>query len=721
MNLVNLLGHKTKTPEPEYFLAVEIHESLIKTALWEIEAGAPQVLSVGSYESWADEESLINGVDASLEQATKTIKAQPRRVIFGLPDSWMDGLKIHTTKTKLLTRLIKELGLEPIGMVAINQAIAHYLRKCEGMPPTSILLEIYTSKIAVSYIYLGEVKATEEVAKSGDLARDVEEGLTRIELENYPARFILTNGGALEDESQQITAYPWQERLPFKHLPKVEVLPVDFSIRAVALTGGTEAVQYLGVEIKEDEISEATNLIVPEETPATMAELGFSYEESPAPSSFSQIVPEITPPIAFSDEEGSNPDYIEPEYAIPQEQVDHDIPQKKAITLKLPTLPKISFPHFSKNRFSWLPLLLIPIFLGLGIAAYLFFGESLITIHFTPQKLNRDLKIAIADTPQSDLPTLIATKKSITGSAHESIPTTGTANVGEKATGTITIANKTPAPIVLKAGTVILNDTGKYSFVLQSAVTVASASSDPIDPISGKATGVQITAIKIGAEYNLLKGAIFSVDNFSKTVTAAVSETDFTGGTSRTVNAVSKIDQDKLLAVATEKIKSQIQAGTQAQDPNSKSLPLSDFQFTKKQFDHGIGEEATTLSLDLSGSVETLNYSQDSLYSLVSGQLKDQIYTGSYITPGSTTVSLNNPVKSGSAYQATATVDASIYPTIDEARLIDYIKGQPTSSIRHFFEPIQGFVDASIKISPPLPLITKILPLRNIKFQLVAQ
>ncbi len=284
MNLVNLFGNKTKSPEPEYFLAVEIHESLIKTALWEIQNAQPEVVSVGSYESWTDEESLINGVDASLEQATKVIKGQPRRVIFGLPDSWMDGLKIHSTKTKLITHLIKELGLEPIGMVAINQAIAHYLKKREGMPPTSILLEIYTSKIAVSYIYLGEVKATEEVAKSGDLAHDVEEGLTRIELENYPARFILTNGGALEEESQQITAYPWQERLPFKHLPKVEVLPVDFSVKAVALTGGTEAVQYLGMEIKDDQTAvEETNLLIPEESPATMEELGFSYEETSAP------------------------------------------------------------------------------------------------------------------------------------------------------------------------------------------------------------------------------------------------------------------------------------------------------------------------------------------------------------------------------------------------------------------------------------------------------
>ena len=55
--------------------------------------------------------------------------------------------------------------------------------------------------------------------------------------------------------------------------------------------------------------------------------------------------------------------------------------------------------------------------------------------------------------------------------------------------------------------------------------------------------------MKIGAEYNLLKGTVFSVGDYLKSVAAAVSEADFAGGTSRTVNAVSKDDQDKLLSI----------------------------------------------------------------------------------------------------------------------------------------------------------------------------
>ncbi len=228
-----------------------------------------------------------------------------------------------------------------------------------------------------------------------------------------------------------------------------------------------------------------------------------------------------------------------------------------------------------------------------------------------------------------------------------------------------------------------------------------------------------MTATKIGAEYNLAKNAIFTVDSFSQSVSSAIAEVDFTGGTSRTVNAVSKADQDKLLALAADKIKAQVQTEIQTQTPGFRSLPLSDFQFTKKTYDHNISEESTTLTLDLSGSLDTLIYSEDNLYNLVAGELKNQIPAGSYTTKESTVINVGSPTKVGDSYQTTISVNASLYPSVDEERLIGYIKGKPTSSLRHFFEPIQGFTSADVKVSPPIPLLTQILPLRNIRFQLV--
>lgn len=728
VNLVNLFGNKSKTIEPEYFLAIEIHESLIKTALWEILGGQPEIVNIGSFESWTDEESLINGVDSSLDQAIKVIKSQPKRVIFGLPDSWMELDKIHSSKTKLVTHLCKELGLDPIGVVTTNRAIAHFLKKKEGMPPTVILLEVYVSKVAVSYVYLGEVKKTEEVARSGDLAHDVEEGLTRMDLPNYPARFILTNGGGLEEESQQITAFPWTDRLPFKHIPKVEVLPIDFSIKSIALTGGVEAVQFLGMEVTEESVPEKnpsedsidSNLVMPVEEPPSLEELGFSYEETAAPL----VVPTAPPmpQILSGDDRDSELVVDEPEYAFSDERISH--PEKPRLAVKLPPIPKFSLPSlpkFSNMRPSWLSLLILPGILVLGFAAYLFFGQAHIAVRFNPVKINKQLNIAISENARSDMPTLIATKKVFSGSAQESVPTTGTATVGDKATGTVTIFNRTPAPIVLKSGTTIGSENGKYNYSIAETITIASKSADLISgsEVFGKQSGITVTATRIGAEYNLTKSSTFTVDNYSKTVAYAVADNDFTGGTSRTVNAVSKADQDKVLGIATEKIKTQVKTDQSTQTPGYQVLPLADIEFVKKQFDHNLNEEATTIGLNLEGSLNALVYSEDSLYTLVQEQLKNDIPSGSYLTKESSVIKVENPTLVNGQYEAKVTVEASLYPQIDEVKMISYLRGKPASKGKTLLQTIPGYTSADVRIYPPVPLISKILPLNNIKLELV--
>lgn len=718
MNLVNLFGNKSKTLEPDYFLAIEIHESLIKTALWEVSSGVPAMTNVGSFESWADEDSLINGVDASLEQAVKVISSEPRKVIFGLPDSWIEDGKIHPSKTKLVSRLVKELGLNPIGMVPINSAIAHYMKKLEGIPPTAILLEIYTTKVVVSIIEKGEITSSEEAARSDDLAQDVEEGLTVIGKEKLPARFILTNGGALEEEEQRITSHPWQERLPFQHMPKVEVLPIDFSVKAIALTGGTEAVQYLTGQIKEENHEEnlpqeETNIYVPEESPASINELGFSYEESQAPSSVPKAEPEPEPEIVST----------EPQYAIPQEEAPvrlNMIPRQK---LSLPKLPKFKFPNLSGKKIPWFYFLIIPILLIASYVIYLFTGQATILIAFNPQKITDQFSIAISESSVSGTPTLLATKKTISGSTKEQIATTGDTTVGDKATGTITIANRSIVPIILKAGVSIVSENGKYTYTIIDATTVASKSADPLtfQETYGKATGVKIQAVKIGADYNLPKNSTFSVDNYSRNVAYAVADNDFTGGTSRAVRAVSKADQDKLLQMASDKIKSQIEGSSKEQTPGYKSLALSEFAYTKKIFDKNVGEEAAVLNLDLEGSLDTLVYSEDSLFLLASSQLAPKIPVGSEIFPGNTSIKLETPTKKETHYEAKVDIETSLFPIIDEEKLKNIIKGKKVSSIRPFFATIQGFDHITVQLTPKIPIFTNYIPLKNIKFELTVK
>lgn len=745
MNLINLFGNKKKEEAAEYFLAVEIHESLIKSVSWKIVNGEPEIVRIGSFEMWTDEESLLNGVDASITEAARDISPAPHRVIFGLPDSWLGETGIHPTKKRLISRIVEELNLKAVGVVPTTQAITHFLKKKEGIPPTAILLEIFSTKVVVSVIRLGKVEHTEEVGSSGDLARDVEEGLARMEIDRLPARFLLTDGGSLEDEQQQILSYPWQEKLPFVHMPKVEVLPIDFSINSIALSGGVEAAQHIGVEVHQVEesagevepapittteesthVEEISNISIPEQKPSiSLSELGFSYEETSPPES---IVNQNTENVSSVEEPSSpiinhlaieNQVDTSAEYAVPDEIVSR--PPKKKITLPKIQLPKISLPGKKLPLFI---LIFIPLAISGVSAFYFFLGSAKIIIHLQPQKYTENLDLAIALSPQGDTPTLIAEKKTVTGTASDSLPTTGEATVGDKASGNITIFNRSVAPISLKKGSLVQSDSGGYAFVLADAITIASKSADLLSgsEVFGKKEGVAVSASKIGAEQNLSKNSTFTVDNYSKTVLYAVSESDFSGGTSRTVRAVSKADQDKLLQIVTDKIKAQTQTEIANQDSNSGTIVLSDLTFSSKKFDFGVGEEATSLNLSLSGSVDLLVYSKSNLFNLVSEKLKANLPVGTTLQESSTSIDLNDPVKtSDSVYTVKASVSAGLIPEIDTARLTDLIKGKTRSSVSTLLQTIPGYVSAEALTSPMMPILgNTFIPLNKISFEIIA-
>ena len=157
-----------------------------------------------------------------------------------------------------------------------------------------------------------------------------------------------------------------------------------------------------------------------------------------------------------------------------------------------------------------------------------------------------------------------------------------------------------------------------------------------------------------------------------------------------------------------------------ATTPGKKTIPLTDLQITKKTFDKNIGEESTTLNLDLEGTLDTFVYTEQDLFSLVDVELKNKLPSGSTLKPNSTTIKVESLQKKEGEYQANITVTASLFPVFDEEKLKQVVKGKSKDKIRPFLDPIKGFTGADIKITPPIPLLTNYLPLRNIEFELIA-
>lgn len=673
-------------------MAVEIHESMIKSAVWQVENEIPSIVALGSYELWDSEDSLINGVDASLTEAIRGLDTKPDRVIFGLPDSWLAQNRIHPTKQKLVKRLISELDLKAIGMVTITEAIVSHLKTQEGVPPTAILLEIYPSKVIVSLVNLGEIQAQEEVGRSDDLARDVEEGLARFEAEKLPARFILTNGGDLENEEQQIIGYSWTEKLPFIHLPKVQVLPIDFSIRAIALSGGSEAAKSIGLEI------------TPQDEPQTQA-------EEKSASVVESITSDLTS-IGFSlDGEVSQVEEVEDKTLIEPE------PKPKVNLLsKLPhfAIPSFKLPHFSLPPIKLgalgiiLPILAFVLLVGGLIAYYFFFGKVKVVMSITPVRVSQTIDVSIGTGTKDNFLSVIATKKTLSAKASDSLPTTGDALVGDKATGKVIVY--TTKAINLKAGTKITAPDGQ-TFTLDTAVSVASGSADPASPAT---VGVSVLATKIGADSNLEKGTKLTAEGHQKSDVVAVVDAAFTGGSSRTVKAVSKADQDKLLTQVSDKIKASIDDQLKAADPDNRSLVVGSLKYTTKTFDHTIGQEANNLNLELAADMDVLVYSRKQMLSQIEKKILASADLGLVLDSDQTQVSFTDPTPiDANTFATKANVQAVLFPKINEAEFTKVVKGKSVNALKNILQTTPGYQSALVYVSPNLPLLNQFLPLNS--------
>lgn len=720
MDLKKIFSAKQKEDSPKTYLAVEIHESLIKSAAWKINSqNKPEISSLGSFEMWDSQESLINGIDASLTSAVKDIEEQPDEIIFGLPESWLDGDKIHSSKTVLIKEIIKELALKPLGMVTVTQAIIHHLKNSEGVPPTAILLEIYPTKITTTVVKLGQIKASEEVGRSGDIAKDVEEALVRMGIDQFPSRFLLTNGSNLENEQQQLLSHSWSEKLSFLHLPKVEILPIDFSIQSVALTGGAEAVKSLGMDVNFSKkgpepttSSQQKNDFKKDIDRQSLKGLGFDIEKpetsndkSPVNTQTTEAKTESKPPVS----ETASPSTLQE-----TDKDDNDTKQKitpPLILNKIKSIIERITPKLNKqkNKFVY-PLLFMTVILAATIG-YMFLGKAQITLTLPSQKIETIKDITLSSTTKEN--TLSIQIKDLSSQTSQSTSTTGEAVVGDKATGKITIYNRTYEPLTLTAGTEVSLEDQNLSFLLDSEVTVASKSSDLINGEEkfGKSTGVQVTASHIGSEYNITQGSDLNVEKYSRTVTYAVAEENFNGGSSRTVKAVSEEDKENLLNSAVDEVQKDLQFQIGQQDKDLRAIILGEINIEQEKFDKEVGEEAEDVSLDLTATTQVAIYSKNELTNYLNQNLEGDITEGSILVAEETNFEFSQPEKvSDNEYRSQVSIDGVLTTEINEEDLIKQITAKPVGKVQEKLKQTTNFVSATILIKPNIPLLKTFLP-----------
>ena len=738
MELKNLLTKlKNKQEKSEHFFALEIDHDSVKSAVWTVIAGQTKISKIGTVESWdgTKPKNLLTAVDKSISSASENIEPEPTGVIFGLPESWTNQANISSDKKKYLKNICQQLELKPLGFVITSTALTQYLKIQEGTPPTAIFLQIESGELNLILVKLGKIIGSELVGRSEDLGADVEEGLSRFKkIDTLPARMILFDGQLdFEEAKQQLISYDWQERLPFIHFPKVEILSSDISIKAIALAGGSEVAKSLGFEIKSP-------LKQPSSTPShrskkpeseiaikptvarslTAADSGFilnqdivdRLEPKPSPSQLKSKSTASTSSTAKSESQSKTP---------PTSSFIFNLTNIiKRIINKL-------FSHFqllfrNKNKRFKHPLVLVSLgFSSLFLILFLlywFLPKATVILYFEPKTIYQDLELTVD--PQAtdiNLEKAIIPGKTFNISVEDekTIPTTGITLVGEPAKGSISVFNKTSSTKTFVGGTVLIGP-NNLVFVLDEDTTVASSSSTVdenfIETITPGRTQASITAKSIGPEGNLAGNSQLSFQQYAASDFSAKTDAGLSGGTAREVKAVSEQDQNHLLQILANEL--QLKAQEQLQLQMNSDIALVEInvqeQLTSKQFNHNLDEEADNLTLRAKLEYPALGYHQKDLSLLLQQLTKEKIPQEFQLSDTGEIDMEPAQIKKNNAATIQISYTAYFVPKLDFVEIKENLAGRYPATTQKYLGSLPSFIRADIAIVPNLPVKLKTLP-----------
>ena len=713
----------------DFFWAIVLEPGLIQAAIWTINEDKAQVVSISNPVSWTDDEELINACDASLSSAVQNFPdniGEPSKTVFGVSGKWVENGEIKEEYIGRIKKICSELSLEPSGFVVLSEAIAHLVKSEEGSPLSAIVIATREENIEVSLFKLGNLIGTTTVARSVSIPDDVIEGLTRFGLnDSYPSRFLIYDGkeGELEEIKQNLLSYDWDkgEKIKFLHTPKIEIVSPERKITATALAGASEISNINKIEtIKKDgeEISsEIENVSVPNNT-IKPEDLGFVVGEDIEKEK--EVIPQKKDIVETTQlKETILPSSIEKKSNVFDKAFKALLGFKNVFN-KVPK-QKVKFNKGNKNLLYGGIIFVIT--LMVGFILWWLLPKAVVTIYVSPKKLEEKIKLTLDTGGSSNNFSegiLSGQILEVTEEGEKTTSTTGTKTIGEKAKGTVKIQNGTSNSIRLAAGTVLLSS-GDLQFTLDNSASVSGA----ISPSLPGESNVDVSASNIGADYNLVKNEVFKVSNYPKSDVDAISLSDFSGGSSRQISAVSEDDQKNLL----KDLKSELSENAKN---NLKNKIGEDLYFiensliatdSSKIFSNKVGDEALNLKLNLGIISKGVAVKENDFFDFINDSLKDQIPSGYVLRSDQIKVQFDLLEVIKDKYSFDVIVEVNLLPQIRIDEIKEKIKGRGEKVVEKYLETVPGFIRAEIKFDLRLPGKLKTLPhlSKNINIDLATE
>ncbi len=712
MNLKDFLSTRDKPQELYWSLVIE--KGWVQCGIWYIGEAAAEVVTVSPPAAWEVEDELVGACDAALSSAVAKLPenyVEPNKTVFGVASSWVKGGEIQDEYLAKIKKVCTDLSLTPVGFVVLPEAIAHLFKSEDGTPLSAVVVGLGTEELEVSVFKLGNLVGTTNVARSVSLTDDVTEGLSRFEgAAPLPSRIVVYDGkgGELEEAKEELMKADWDGKgegaaynVKFLHTPKAEILTSDRKVLATSLAGAAEIGNISKVSAQDIPAEKEENLPPREEienvelpTDNTTAEdLGFAVEEDVSQKAKPVMAQKQVPlPTNLPQEKISSQGQ---KLGAGVKNLFHGFSSKIRIQS-----PKPSFTAGGKPLY-FIVVLIILFIIG-GLSYLWFVPKASVTIFVAPKTYQEQISLAFntAGTFDEARALIPGTAISSTASGDKTKSTTGTKLVGDKATGSVQIANGNGSPIHLAAGTVLTSSAG-----LKFATNTEASVSGQLIPGSPGTSTLSVTAMDIGAQYNLAKGEVFKVGVFDKSQVAATSQADFSGGSSQQIAAVSAEDQKNLEADLKTELSGKVMedlADKVGQDQVFVN-DLSALTITSETFDHKVGDVADTLKLSLSVTASGIAADKGKLLQYATDSLKSKIPQGFALRSSQITFKFIFSGTKDDNLVYNTDVGANFLPVVNTDELTDKISGKSVPVVESYLTNVPGYSRAEVKLKPNLP------------------
>lgn len=711
-----------KKEEKEYFLALEIKSQEVKAAVWQKDEEKISLINLGAANFEGDWEEVVKAADEAIIEASGAVSQEKiEKVILGLPQDWTVENKITTSRLNDLKKLCAQLSLKPLGFVVIPEAIVNYLRQLEGVPPTAILIGPETESFTLTLVKAGKIEGTKVVKKEKEakLSEQIEEVLASFAVEALPSRVLLYNGhDDLEKLKENLLSHRWTDKLPFLHLPKIELLEKSFDIRALAMASG---MQMGGIIIQEEMAMEKEPEIEEDkEEQEEIVSVGASERED---------LGFVKDRDILEDEEEEEKMVVEEEKEVSAETASKEAfeaevfkPSLPSLKFKLPgfKLPSLGFSFFGGVVKPLILAVLVLVFIGgASFAAWWYLPKAEVKIWVQTKPLEREAEVTLSQSFEES-PDAAGLTIEVEEEASKKSSATGKKTVGDPAKGKTVIYNKTENEKKFPQGTVLIGP-DEARFTLDEEVTVAStaAFSTSFSSVNGK-----ITAVKIGPEGNLPGDTNLSFKDFPTSSYFAKTDGDLSGGTSKEVSAIAKADQEKLLEELSGELTNKAKKDLQAKLGSEEKLVEDTVVLTvkEKKFDKEVGEEAAELNLTLSATFKALAYNEKEIKERFLKSLEEATPQGYELAREETKIEIVGVNKKEKETTLKMVAKTKLLPKLNLEEIRKNIVGKKKTLAEEYLRNLDGVSQVEIIIKFPLPLGLGTLPRlpQNISLEVVS-